>query len=311
MRDMGGTRSLVETGGKMAGLTTLVLVSLGFLQIVLGATVSRSVALTANGIDCIGDGFVSGVVWIGLRLFRRPADERFHFGYFKVENLASIAAALVMIALAAYITFRSYRQLVNPQGIELPLLGASVALVAAFIAWGLGIQKYLKGRGANMGSVKLDALNTIKDGTASFMAVIALVLSSYGYHAADAIVGFVIAGIILTIGFAAIKESSLTLVDACDGICIERGVAIKMLAEQLDGVFAARVVRLRRTGPVFQGEVEVAVSPDMSISEFDGIRFQIQQTAMDRFPEIARLSVASHPHEEGKPDFPDEMPSQS
>jgi cation diffusion facilitator family transporter len=242
---------------------------------------------------------------MGLKFFRRPADERFHFGYFKIENLASIAAAAVMITLATYITLRSYNQLVDPQGIELPLLGAFVAMIAAVIAWVLGIKKYLDSRTSNMGSVRLDAFNTIKDGSASFLAVVALILSSQGYHVADAIVGFVIAGIIITIGFAAIKESSLILVDACDGVCIQRGLALRLMAENLEGVFAARVVRLRRTGPVFQGEMDIAVSPDMPVSEFDRIRSQIQTMARDMFPEIERLSVASHPHVEGVPDFDD------
>ena len=295
-----------EGSGKLAGLTTISLVLLGILQVILGATISRSVALTANGIDCIGDGFVSAVVWMGLRFFRKPADERFHFGYFKVENLASIAAAAVMITLAAYITYRSYNQLVDPQGIELPLLGAAVAMIAALIAWGLGIKKYLESRSTNMGSMRLDAFNTIKDGTASFLAVVALILSSQGYHIADAVVGFVIAGITITIGFAAIKESSLMLVDACDGMCIQRGLAIRMMAETIEGVYAARVIRLRRTGPVFQGEMEVAVSPDMPVRDFDDIRTQIQTMAKEKFPEIERLSVASHPHMEGRPDFVDE-----
>jgi cation diffusion facilitator family transporter len=290
----------------MAGLTTISLVILGIVQVILGTTISMSVALTANGIDCIGDGFVSAVVWIGLRFFRRPADEKFHFGYFKIENLASIGAAAVMITLAIYITFRSYNQLVDPHGIELPLLGATVAMIAALIAWVLGIKKYLDSRTSNMGSVRLDAFNTIKDGTASFLAVVALILSSQGYYIADAIVGFVIAGIIITIGFAAIKESSLILVDACDGICIQRGLALRLMAESLEGVYAARVVRLRRTGPVFQGEMEIAVLPEMPISDFDLIRSRIQEMAKEQFPEIERLSVTSHPHVEGRPDFDDQ-----
>jgi cation diffusion facilitator family transporter len=287
--------SLADNTEKLAGLTMFLLVGLGIVQIVLGETVSRSVALTANGIDCLGDGFVSAVVWIGLRFFRRPADDKFHYGYYRIENVASVAAAFVMIALASYITLRSYNQLVDPKGIELPLLGAGVALVATAVAWGLGIYKYMESRGSNMSSVRLDAFNTIKDGTASFLTVVALVLSSYGYYTADAVVGFVIAGIIVTIGFAAIKESTYMLVDACDGICIERGMAIQMLAESMEGVESARVIRLRRTGPVFQGEVELKVSPGMSVRQLDEIRADILRVSGEQFPEIARLTVTGHP----------------
>ena len=300
---MGEADTFAEKSGSSAGITTVVLVALGVVQIILGSTISKSVALVANGIDCIGDGFVSAVVWVGLRFFRKPADDRFHYGYFRIENLASIAAAGVMMALATYIVLRSYSRLRNPEPIQSPLLGGTVAFIAAVIAWALGIRKYLRGRRSSMGSVKLEAFNTIKDGTASFLAVVALLLASSGYPSADALVGFVIAGVIITIGFAAVKESSLMLVDACDGICVERGLAIRLLAEQVDGVHAARIVRLRRTGPVFQGELEIAVSPGMSVGQFDEIRSRIQKDVVARFPEIARLSITSHPHQTGKPEF--------
>ncbi len=289
--------SLATKAQRAAGFTVLILVILGIIQIVLGETISRSVALTANGIDCVGDGFVSGIVWVGLRFFRRPADHKFHYGYYKFENLAAIAAAIVMIVLAAYISYRSYLQLIDPHEIKAPIIGAIIALIAALIAWGLGIKKYIDGKKSNLSSVKLDAFNTIKDGTASFLAVIALMLSSFGYPIADAVVGFIIAAIILTIGIATIKESSYILVDACDTECIEQGQVMIKLVNDIEGVHEAKVVRLRRTGPVLQGEIEIHVPHDMSISEVDKIRKRIVSELKKIIPDIERLTVVAFPDE--------------
>ena len=288
---------LVDKVQNIAGLTVIILVVLGIIQIILGETISKSVALTANGIDCIGDGFVSGIVWVGLRFFRKPADHRFHYGYYKIENLAAIAAALIMIVLAGYISYRSYLQLIDPHDIEAPILGAVVAMIAALIAWGLGIKKYKEWKETKLGSVKLDAYNTIKDGTASFLAVIALLLSGYGYPVADAVVGFVIAAIILTIGFATIKEASYVLVDACDTDCIEQGQVMMKFVNNIEGVHSAKVVRLRRTGPVLQGEIEIHVPGDMSISDVDKIRKRITAQLKKTIPDIERLTVVALPDE--------------
>jgi cation diffusion facilitator family transporter len=290
--------SLINKVQNVAGITVLVLVILGIIQIILGETVSKSVALTANGIDCIGDGFVSGIVWVGLRFFRRPADHKFHYGYYKLENLAAIAAAIVMIVLASYISYRSYLQFTDPHDIELPIFGAIIALIAALIAWGLGFKKYREWKQSNLSSVKLDAFNTIKDGTASFLAVIALLLSGYGYPIADAVVGFIIAAIILSIGFATIKEASYILVDACDTECIEQGQVIRNLVDKMDGVKSAKIVRLRRTGPVLQGEIEIHVPGDMSIAEVDEVRFEINKLLKEKIPDIERLTVVAIPYKE-------------
>ncbi|UCF08151.1 MAG: cation diffusion facilitator family transporter, partial [Thermoplasmata archaeon] len=212
-------------------------------------------------------------------------------------NLAAIAAALVMMALASYISYRSYLQLTDPHDISAPLLGAVIALAAALIAWGLGIRKYFEWKESKLGSVKLDAFNTMKDGTASFLAVVALIISAYGYPTADAVVGFVIAAIILSIGFATIKEASLILVDACDENCIEQGQNITAMVEGIDGVKTAHIVRLRRTGPVLQGEIEILVPGDMTISEMNTIRKEIQKIIKEKIPDIERLTVTAVPDE--------------
>ena len=286
-------KSFIEKADKLAGLTTLTLFGFGIIQIILGETISRSVALTANGIDCIGDGFVSAVVWIGLKFFRRPADQKFNYGYFKMENLASVIAAVVMIGLAIYIGFRSYNQLIDPHPVELPILGAFVALIAAIVAVGLGLYKFSKSKKSKMSSVKLETFNTIKDGFASGMTVVALILSSRGLYIADAIVGFIIAGIIVSIGFAAIKESSYMLVDACDGECVDKSILIKKIAEKIEGVESAHIVRLRRSGPVLQGELEIKVPHDMTVKEFNKIKDKINKTVKETFEDIERLTVTA------------------
>jgi cation diffusion facilitator family transporter len=279
----------------IAALTTISLIILGIIQIILGETVSRSVALTANGIDCVGDGFVSGIVWMGLKVFRRPANQRFHYGYYKIENLASIGAAAVMLVLAGYIILRSYNQLIHPEDIQLPLLGAVVAIISAVVALSLGGMKMMLSRHSRLGSAKLDAFNTIKDGTSSSLTVLALMLTSVGFFIADALVGFVIAGIIVSIGFTAIKESSYMLLDACDGQCIQQGQTIKEIAEDIPGVEVANLIRLRRSGPILQGELEIKVSGDMTVAELDQIRKVILNYVQAQHPDIETLTISAIP----------------
>jgi len=286
-------KKIVENAENLAGFTAFLLITLGIIQIILGETISKSIALTANGIDCIGDGFVSAVVWVGLRLYKKPANQKFRYGYYKMENLASALAAIVMIALAMYIVFRSYNQLLNPHPVELPLLGAIVASIAAAISLGLGLYKYLSGKQKNMNSVRLEAFNTIKDGTASALTVIALILTSQGFLIADSIVGFIIAGIICTIGFAAIKESSYMLVDACDGECISKTQSITSLVEGFTEVKAAHVIRIRQAGPIFQGELEIEVPQDMTIKEFNGLKRKIDEKIKENFPDIEKLTITT------------------
>jgi cation diffusion facilitator family transporter len=281
----------------LAAITTLSLIGFGVVQILLGAIVSQSVVLTANGIDCIGDGFVSAIVWIGLVFVKKPANARFNFGYYKFENLASLTAAIVMFILATYIIVQSYYHLITPTPVEAPLLGAVVAGISAVVALGLGVYKIYHGQSSRLSSARLDAFNTLKDGTTSTLTVLTLVLVSFGYNF-DPYVGFILAGIIYTVGIAAIKESGFILLDACDGECRDLGMILRGIAMSIPGVRSARVSRFRRTGPVFFGEVEITVSNKMTIDEFTRISSEISSRAKSEMPEIEHLAIVAKSQDE-------------
>lgn len=285
----------------MASLTALFLISIGAVQVYLGEMVSRSVALTANGIDCIGDGFVSSIVWFGLRFFHRPADGKFHYGYYKLENLASILAAVVMMLLASYIAYRSYMQLIDPHEVELPALGAGVAFFAGVVALGLGYMKYQESKKFNLASLNLEVLNTIKDAGASFLAVIALIMASQGYPVADAVVGFIISIVIFSIGLAAIKESSLILVDACDTDCNSNASLIVNLANSMEGIDNSKVARLRRSGPIILGELQIELRADMTVAQMAELVAQLRDELEATISNIEDLAITILPADKSGP----------
>jgi divalent metal cation (Fe/Co/Zn/Cd) transporter len=92
------------------------------------------------------------------------------------------------------------------------------------------------------------------------------------------------------------------LVDACDGDCLMYSVLIKTYAERVPGVKAAQVVRLRRTGPVIQGELEIMVPGEMTISELDRVQTEIISIATQKITELERLTITVVPFEKEKND---------
>jgi len=283
----------------MAGFTAVFLIIIGAVQVVVSEMISKSVALTANGIDCIGDGMVSGIVFIGLKLFQRPADHKFHFGYFKLENLASIVAAVMMVMLASYISWRSYQQLIDPHPVESPILGMILASVAALGAIIIGIIKFIVARKTSLGSAKLEAFNTIKDGAASVTAVIALALTKFGYELADAIAGFIIALVVLSIAFAAIKESSLMLVDACNKSCVDHGLVLRKIMRHFPQIKSSNMVKLRQSGPYYQGELHIEVPEKMTIGQVDRLKIRMERLAKKKIPHLHHLAITVKAHKGG------------
>ena len=83
------------------------------------------------------------------------------------------------------------------------------------------------------------------------------------------------------------------LIDACDGECIDKSYVIKTIAEEIPEVQKAHVVRLRQSGPILQGEMEIKVSPDLTVKEFTKIKKEIKKKIERKFPDIQRLTITA------------------
>lgn len=155
-------------GERLAKASSLTLAGLGVVEIVAGNFTSR-IGLTDDGIDSMSDAVVSLLVWLGLKISRKAPDERFNFGYYKVESMTAFVSAIMLILIAGAIIYRSYLSLLEPKPVELPALALVILLLAGVISLYRALQMRRLAHKYNLSSLRLDANNAIKDGSASFL----------------------------------------------------------------------------------------------------------------------------------------------
>src|SRR5208283_1549140 len=120
-------------GERLARTSVWILVGLGVIEIAAGRF-TGSIGLTADGIDSMSDALVSLLVWLGLRMSRKDPDERFHFGYYKVESLMAFVTSIGLMGIGGSILYRSYLSFLDPKPITLPALALGVLLVAGTVS---------------------------------------------------------------------------------------------------------------------------------------------------------------------------------
>src|SRR5215207_1413925 len=184
----------ILAGQRIAKISVITLIGIGIVELMTGF-VSGSVVATADGIDSISDAMISFIVLLGLRIAHRPPDRKFHFGYHKVESFAALMAAIGMVVIGCVIFYHSYQSLVNPHEIKQPILTMVVLAAASAISLHRAFQMRIIANKYNLLSLKTDARNSIKDGSASVVGFFSvLVASQFGILQADAIGGMIIAG---------------------------------------------------------------------------------------------------------------------
>jgi cation diffusion facilitator family transporter len=280
-------------GERIAKVSVWTLLALGIVEI-LFSIVTLSVALLADGIDSLGDAGVTFFVWTGLRFVRRRPSRRFQYGYYKVESFTAFVTGIVLIPVSAYIIYRSYRALLSPESLRLPILALLVLILAGLGSLYRAVQMNRVANKYNILSLKLDAKNSIKDTTSSFVAFASVLLSSVGVHYADAIGGMLVAVYILTVAYVTIRESSLVLLDEFHEP--ELSKEIELLIRSHEQVMGIRDLRLRHAGPFIVGSLEIEVDGNIALSQAHEVATRLETKVMSTIKGIRRLTVTPVPH---------------
>jgi cation diffusion facilitator family transporter len=279
------------------------LVSIGIVEIVTGY-ISGSVVATADGLDSVSDAVISFIVLLGLRIAHRPADRKFHFGYHKVESFAALMAAIGMVAIGIVIFYNSYQALLHPHEIRQPILTMVVLAAAGAISLHRAFQMRIIANKYNLLSLKTDAKNSIKDGSASIIGFISVfVASQFGFLQMDATGGMIIAGYIFSVSYISLKKSSLILVDSWQNPKLTE--LIKQRIEQKQFVVGegleqeqtdvrVRSVSLRPAGMVSQAEVHIEVDGDRPLKDVEMLCLQVEMEIRSHFVELERISIIPH-----------------
>ena len=276
-------------GERLAKLSSFTLAGLGVGEIIAGEF-TRSVGLTADGIDSMSDALVSFLVWLGLRISRRSPDERFHFGYYKIESFAAFVGGVGLIGVGAAIIYRSYLALLDPQPLTLPAVALAVLLLAGTISLYRALQMRRIARKYSISSLKLDANNAIKDGSASFLVFLTVLASSLGFHQMDAVGGIAVAFFIFFISYVVIKEASLVLIDAYHNPDLVE--EIRRIVEAEEGVKAWDIL-LRAAGPYVQSEIHIEVDESITVGQLDKIKSDIENSVRQEFSGVQRIIILS------------------
>ena len=205
----------VKCAQKIAKISVITLLSIGIVELLIGQ-ISASVVATADGIDSLSDAMISFIVFMGLVIAGRPADKKFHFGYYKVESFAALITAIGMIVMGSIILYQSSSSLLlqHRHEIHQPILTMMVLAAAIVISLYRAIQMRNIANRHNLLSLRTDAKNSIKDGSASVVALLSvLIATQFGFSQMDAIGGMIIAGYIFSVAYISLRQSSLILVD--------------------------------------------------------------------------------------------------
>lgn len=160
----------------------------GFMLVeAVGGLLTGSLALLADAAHMLTDAGGLALALIAVRFAERPATPDKTFGYVRLEVLAALTNAVVLLVLTVFILFEAVERFLEPP----PILAGPMLVVAAIgLAVNLASMKLLAAGSSESLNVKGAYLEVMSDMLGSVGVIVAaLIVMATGWRLADPIVG--------------------------------------------------------------------------------------------------------------------------
>ena len=284
-RDDAGDR---RAANRAVAVSAIGLGATGLAELLL-AVVTGSVGLLGDAIHNLSDVSTSAVVFLGFRLSRRPATERYPYGLERAEDLAGIGIAVVIWASAVFAGYESIRKLLVHGATT--NVGAGIAGAVIGIAGNLAVARYKLVVGRRIGSATLvaDARHSWLDALSSAGALAGLAAVAAGLPWGDPVAGLAITVVICHVGYEVTSDVVHRLADGVDPSVI---TTAESAAGSVPGVLHAHA-RARWTGRTLRVEIEGWVDPGLPARDADAIGRHVAAALARQLPEAGSLTWIS------------------
>lgn len=274
-------------------LVNALLVVVKFLAGIIG----NSSALIADALESTADIFSSLVVWSGLRVASKPADENHPYGHGKAESLATAIVALLLIGAALSITIVAVRDILTPHQSPAPFTLFVVAGVV-LIKEVLYRRVFTAADEISSDSLKADAWHHRSDAITSLAAFIGISVALWGgpgWEAADDWAALVAVPLISVKGFQFLRSSVRDLMDHVpDNEIVSE---IEKTALSVDGVLATEKLRVRKLGAGYLVDLHVQADPELNLREAHIVSGKVKTAIQGALPQVEEVLIHIEPYE--------------
>ncbi len=251
--------------GEKASVIVSVVIFLLALSKGIAGYLSGSSALIGDAIHSGVDLVVMFASWVGLRISQREPTEKFPYGFYKAESLATLFISFVILYASYELIKEGYSRLFSVSRINMPVLALVVVFLAAVIT--VFTSRYLAkiSREINSESLMVTSREQLMDAFTSVGVFIAVFLSYLQIRYVEGIATIVIALLILRIGIISARDAIFSLMDVSPSKDVETKVVEIIEGDQAIDDYSG--LKLRRSGPYIFGEVTVGVKKFINVDK--------------------------------------------
>ncbi|GAB3580836.1 cation diffusion facilitator family transporter [Calidifontibacter terrae] len=251
-----------------------------------------SVALLGDTLHNVADAATALPLLLAFWLARRPANDRYPYGYGRAEDLAGVFVVAMITLSSVLAAWEAVSRLLDPRPVD-HLWAVAAAGVAGFAGNEL-VARYRIRVGRQIGSAALvaDGLHARTDGFTSLAVVLGAAGVAVGLPWADPVVGLLIALAILSVLRSAVQQVGARLMDSVDPQLIERA---REAVGTVDDVIAVRELRVRWIGHTLHADGDLVVPATLSVTEAHAVAEHAREHLREALPRLTDAALRVTP----------------
>ena len=202
-----GDPAVRDAVGRLSGIVGILCNVLLFAAKFLAGTLTGSVAITADAINNLSDASSSVVTLLGFKLASKPADEKHPYGYARIEYMAGLIVAGIILIIGYSLAQTSIEKIRHPEAIEFSAL--SIAILVGSILMKLWMSRFNTILGNHIRSATLlaTAADSRNDVISTGTVLCACILAKSTGIIADGWMGLAVAVFILCSGIGIARDT--------------------------------------------------------------------------------------------------------
>ncbi|MEA3344618.1 MAG: cation diffusion facilitator family transporter [Patescibacteria group bacterium] len=251
---------------------------------------SGSLVLVADAIHSAADSISTFVAWLGLRVASKKPSDKFQYGYFKAESIASFLISILILFAGFVILKESINKIFTEYELNIPFIAISVAFLDGMVMFFVGTYEMKVGEKINSQSLIADGKESRIHLLSSSVVLIGLFSSWLKIPYLEGAAGILISLFIFQTAFIFARDSIFALMDVSPNKEVDK--KIRKILEKISEIRGFENLKLRKAGPFILGEVKVKIGKSANAKKISEVSLAIENEVKKKIKAIDSFLVS-------------------
>ena len=273
---------------KILQISLLAIFSAFLVELIFGL-VSNSLGLITDSIHALLDSVVTLILLLAARLAIKPPDEEHTYGHGKIESLGGLIGGIAIFLIAIFFIYESINRLQSPPPSVFP---GVFAIIGGLYTIGIDVFRIilLKRSIAKIGgtTLKADFYHAFMDLGSTIVAILGIVLVTYGFYNGDFIAALILGGLLVALSLKLIYRTAQELTDIISPELVKK---VRAITTDTKDVIDAGAILMRKSGDTIFADVTISIRGDTSFDKAHEISNRVEKNIKN---EILNSAITIH-----------------